>query len=1652
MARSTSTIGVFNDLGVGNGNYVHSDLTWVGGTGVGRDGPDDRQYEVGDIVSYRASSSDPYALYICLQQNTDQLPNVANSIYWEEVSAVSTGSTGPTGPAGPTGTSGSQGPTGPTGSAGGQGPTGATGSAGGVGPTGPTGTGTAGSTGPTGATGSAGGQGATGPTGSAGGQGPTGATGSAGGQGATGPTGDAGGQGPTGPTGATGTGSTGPAGGRGPTGPAGAGGMGASIDTYVPGRAYNVGDLVIDGTDNNLYQNLIAILATTGLTEVQGANRAFYDAVSGDFFIQAIGADLPVLQTAPETYTFAIGTPYNVTFTVPVTAITRSAAGGQYQIDLDMATATDGSLPAEARGPAAPEAIEIFYGTVMGTTPIRPALDSNVGGRWQEISGASLLASSRYNIHAGQTVRWTENSSPTVGTVTQITEVVTTASNLSRTNITTNITGLQAGFAEAARVAGRAVLHRENLRLVLIGNTSSTTPVQAAAGTLVVEGITLLTDGGEFPVAPVDTPVGARFSIGIMDVILDASDLRVQDWPTQFASDFELNIGSLWTRTLGSNEFVWQFVGHSDVTVTTSNFADYIPTASSPHWTELGSEGAANEYPSTFSELFYARLGSIWLGSDGLLYIATESHLVHDAATLTSNDPVTALRGWDRVHTTTTATTFDFHRENEVINLTINGVHHSVDMNAIQYGAFLPRSGELRQVFGVVTPPTALGREEIINYYVWDGQWRLASAIYNEVRATSLEVSGTATVPSHTDVTTAPGGEAASISDLRQEGDRIRSSLAPDVSVHGTLEAEPNGSAVYTQSIELNGQFSDQTGGTFRHARQIPAVINYPTLPTANSSRTALMLAGFPDAPLRGRQGSPGTHRIDQYMPTIGQANRLSGVAPLERAIHGSAGFQPDDSFVAAGGFVDGVNDPRIDNPNGRFLLGQNNGALAAHNPSTGAFGAATGGLLIGMTFEPHQLALRDTGLYPLWTMKFQARNVTDDRNVGVFMEETPEVTGISVGDTIEAEWFQDGAFLDIFFTSTETPSQSQQVEYILTLRDSSTFTIRANDGANHITTRQTIGGFGWRIPRALVTAYSGGEIPEFGLYRGIALTRGQPGEYHMRIKLGTSFDARISDEDGLLDFTDGSQYSIISHLHVDNNGRIALNVYVYEWVLATQQWRLYTGLRTESGVTGFRIGALNNSEAIDVINPEINIGLFEFQNNRTNFINNMSMSKIFIAKAENTTFDANAATAIVNDSTAFKGLAVADTMPGFEFTRLNYVDVPYTTYDQSTGLITPTSNWLLPDTSATDAAGFRASLNSSGLWTPVSEASVNDSIIDGFRTMPGQGANVATSTDPTDAFLFIHRTGTGYVDPVRADVSLPIAPEKSGVSNTSGGTATLTAPEGPITSLSYHTTTGADGANNTISYLGVGEWDRSKFLGAGGAGTARIWSVPLSAAESVSDTLGIVTDSGDARLYVPEFRDDWRRAQTPPLPELGRSDFDPSTHYLLGRFLDAGSRRIYYTASGFDAQLGLITGIARIDTPVPGINSGDAPGGVNRELFVQDPGSLVEREDNLSIQRFASFRLEALAPVDILETRGERGDVLPFGMFGMLDLFLGTATPSVAVTDDTAENYSVLYNRRGTAYHWYPNRAGTGSVGVWQNYQGDNAPTGDQWRIPLIG
>ena len=103
-------------------------------------------------------------------------------------------------------------------------------------------------------------------------------------------------------------------------------------------------------------------------------------------------------------------------------------------------------------------------------------------------------------------------------------------------------------------------------------------------------------------------------------------------------------------------------------------------------------------------------------------------------------------------------------------------------------------------------------------------------------------------------------------------------------------------------------------------------------------------------------------------------------------------------------------------------------------------------------------------------------------------------------------------------------------------------------------------------------------------------------------------------------------------------------------------------------------------------------------------------------------------------------------------------------------------------------------------------------------------------------------------------------------------------------------------------------------------------------------------------------------------------------------------------------------------------------------------------------------------APTDLATSPSDRGSALPFGMFGLTELFLGLQQIPTGQTD-TAETYREVYWRRGTAFYWYPNRTidvpdprtsdPTDTVtltGVWQSYEGDSTPTGTQWRVPYEG
>ncbi len=82
MARGFSTVGVFNDLSVGEGNYVHSDSTWVGDTTTpGVPSVDTILYNTGDVVFHNS------ILWVALRSNDNVEPSPVASLDWAQASS-----------------------------------------------------------------------------------------------------------------------------------------------------------------------------------------------------------------------------------------------------------------------------------------------------------------------------------------------------------------------------------------------------------------------------------------------------------------------------------------------------------------------------------------------------------------------------------------------------------------------------------------------------------------------------------------------------------------------------------------------------------------------------------------------------------------------------------------------------------------------------------------------------------------------------------------------------------------------------------------------------------------------------------------------------------------------------------------------------------------------------------------------------------------------------------------------------------------------------------------------------------------------------------------------------------------------------------------------------------------------------------------------------------------------------------------------------------------------------------------------------------------------------------------------------------------------------------------------------------------------------
>ena len=124
----------------------------------------------------------------------------------------------------------------------------------------------------------------------------------------------------------------------------------------------------------------------------------------------------------------------------------------------------------------------------------------------------------------------------------------------------------------------------------------------------------------------------------------------IRPWPGSFSSNFNVQVGSYWSRTVASQLRVFQYTGHqpNGLDVTSANFSDYIPQSTEEFWTEVGSENAANIWPTTFNQLFFRNIGEIW--SNGTeLYLSNLAAAIHDEQTRSDNAPAQGASGWTRL-------------------------------------------------------------------------------------------------------------------------------------------------------------------------------------------------------------------------------------------------------------------------------------------------------------------------------------------------------------------------------------------------------------------------------------------------------------------------------------------------------------------------------------------------------------------------------------------------------------------------------------------------------------------------------------------------------------------------------------------------------------------------------------------------------------------------------------------------------------------------------------------------------------------------------------------------------------------------------------------------------------------------------------------
>lgn len=646
-------------------------------------------------------------------------------------------------------------------------------------------------------------------------------------------------------------------------------------------------------------------------------------------------------------------------------------------------------------------------------------------------------------------------------------------------------------------------------------------------------------------------------------------------------------------------------------------------------------------------------------------------------------------------------------------------------------------------------------------------------------------------------------------------------------------------------------------------------------------------------------------------------------------------------------------------------------------------------------------------------------------------------------------------------------PSHSSFAEYTLNTPNGNIVFRTVNTEGLHVTTSiSSTGDIIWHIPTG-TTNRTGGLINsttvpanQGGIWlSGVTMSHVGYENFRLRVKAGTGTHSVLDDAGGTpLDLDPENTYSLVSHLYLDgsNNNRIRIDNTIMQWNSTTSSWD-HLATRTPNPaleVVGYSItdSTTDETQRLFMAQPVVRFGDAEYALSQ-NVTRGHFSGKFFVAKVESSaTVDSAFRQRLASSTAPFRGLIIRDN--GIETANLPYADLSVT-YDGN-------GSFVYEQSSVVHGTYSRDDLPADGSWQLVSPANQQEGRF--FQTGAEGSFTAVNGTFPTRGNQTSTNVNPWIVLQANPDTTLTALPSEGFIVDT----VSAQIPSGPIDRLRIYNPLETDllvldrtftFSNNSLQE-DQSNWRETQIdpvsLGTAAVTTpttVRLWAVEDDALRNTAYNVG--ADPGMGALpdiYVPQFRDDWRIANS--LQPLSHNDFSPGTHYFHIRYRAGRDRNIYYSVQDFDRTTGLVSGLARVASPSGTLAvSDDYRTGLGTEpAFTMAMAG--DTDQNILLQQFSTAQLVVPAPADPLQNGDFRGSAMPFGMFGLIELFMGIMTVGTE-SDATAENYYVNYERRGNDYYWYPNReSGVPNVpnGVWQNYIGDADPTTGQWRVPLQG